>query len=115
MGVVCRLNLRELGPWAAHMRWLVWIMACVGSAYVFFFHEKYASAFFLIHFSCTHAWERYFGLLEHDAVEKYVHLAHVQIAAGHTHTHTHAHKVQHEGNIVARETENIAIHRKIHH
>uniref|UniRef100_W5KRN4 Monocyte to macrophage differentiation associated 2 n=1 Tax=Astyanax mexicanus TaxID=7994 RepID=W5KRN4_ASTMX len=34
------LNLRELGPWAAHMRWLVWIMACVGSAYVFFFHEK---------------------------------------------------------------------------
>ncbi|XP_060799044.1 monocyte to macrophage differentiation factor 2a isoform X3 [Neoarius graeffei] len=35
-----QLNLRELGPWAAHMRWLVWIMACVGSAYVFFFHEK---------------------------------------------------------------------------
>ncbi|XP_016122839.1 monocyte to macrophage differentiation factor 2a isoform X2 [Sinocyclocheilus grahami] len=35
-----RLNLRELGPWAVHMRWLVWIMACAGSAYVFFFHEK---------------------------------------------------------------------------
>ncbi|XP_042576066.1 monocyte to macrophage differentiation factor 2a isoform X2 [Cyprinus carpio] len=35
-----RLNLRELGPWAVHMRWLVWIMACIGSAYVFFFHEK---------------------------------------------------------------------------
>ncbi|XP_073695006.1 monocyte to macrophage differentiation factor 2a [Garra rufa] len=34
------LNLRELGPWAGHMRWLVWIMACAGSAYVFFFHEK---------------------------------------------------------------------------
>ncbi|XP_026111165.1 monocyte to macrophage differentiation factor 2-like [Carassius auratus] len=34
------LNLRELGPWAVHMRWLVWIMACAGSAYVFFFHEK---------------------------------------------------------------------------
>uniref|UniRef100_A0A8C2IJ68 Monocyte to macrophage differentiation associated 2 n=1 Tax=Cyprinus carpio TaxID=7962 RepID=A0A8C2IJ68_CYPCA len=34
------LNLRELGPWAVHMRWLVWIMACIGSAYVFFFHEK---------------------------------------------------------------------------
>lgn len=45
VGVVCRLNLRELGPWAAHMRWLVWIMACVGSAYVFFFHEKYAASF----------------------------------------------------------------------
>ncbi|KAK1805194.1 hypothetical protein P4O66_019549 [Electrophorus voltai] len=37
---VCRLNLRELGPWMAHMRWLVWIMACAGSAYVFFYHEK---------------------------------------------------------------------------
>ncbi|XP_059414761.1 monocyte to macrophage differentiation factor 2-like isoform X4 [Carassius carassius] len=35
-----RLNLRELGPWAVHMRWLVWIMACAGSAYVFLFHEK---------------------------------------------------------------------------
>ncbi|XP_067276075.1 monocyte to macrophage differentiation factor 2a isoform X1 [Pseudorasbora parva] len=34
------LNLRELGPWAVHMRWLVWMMACAGSAYVFFFHEK---------------------------------------------------------------------------
>lgn len=36
-----RLNLRELGPWASHMRWIVWIMACVGTAYVFFFHERY--------------------------------------------------------------------------
>ncbi|KAG7459986.1 hypothetical protein MATL_G00216380 [Megalops atlanticus] len=35
------LNLRELGPWAWHMRWMVWIMACVGTAYVFFFHERY--------------------------------------------------------------------------
>ncbi|XP_064178624.1 monocyte to macrophage differentiation factor 2-like isoform X4 [Anguilla rostrata] len=36
-----RLNLRELGPWASHMRWLIWIMASVGTAYVFFFHERY--------------------------------------------------------------------------
>ncbi|XP_023411713.1 monocyte to macrophage differentiation factor 2 isoform X2 [Loxodonta africana] len=36
-----RLNLRELGPWASHMRWLVWIMASVGTIYVFFFHERY--------------------------------------------------------------------------
>ncbi|EPQ15598.1 Monocyte to macrophage differentiation factor 2 [Myotis brandtii] len=36
-----RLNLRELGPWAAHMRWLVWVMASVGTVYVFFFHERY--------------------------------------------------------------------------
>lgn len=35
-----RLNLRELGPWASHMRWLVWIMASVGTVYVFFFHER---------------------------------------------------------------------------
>ncbi|XP_020864083.1 monocyte to macrophage differentiation factor 2 [Phascolarctos cinereus] len=35
------LNLRELGPWAAHMRWIVWIMASVGTIYVFFFHERY--------------------------------------------------------------------------
>ncbi|XP_018588292.1 monocyte to macrophage differentiation factor 2-like isoform X1 [Scleropages formosus] len=35
------LNLRELGPWASHMRWVIWIMACVGTAYVFFFHERY--------------------------------------------------------------------------
>ncbi|KAG7265326.1 hypothetical protein CRUP_021635 [Coryphaenoides rupestris] len=35
------LNLRELGPWASHMRWLVWVMASVGTAYVFFFHERY--------------------------------------------------------------------------
>nr|KAF6349413.1 monocyte to macrophage differentiation associated 2 [Myotis myotis] len=35
------LNLRELGPWAAHMRWLVWVMASVGTIYVFFFHERY--------------------------------------------------------------------------
>ncbi|XP_035573488.1 ras-associating and dilute domain-containing protein isoform X10 [Canis lupus dingo] len=34
------LNLRELGPWASHMRWLVWIMASVGTIYVFFFHER---------------------------------------------------------------------------
>ena len=35
-----RLNLRELGPWASHMRWLVWIMASTGTVYVFFFHER---------------------------------------------------------------------------
>ncbi|XP_037670938.1 monocyte to macrophage differentiation factor 2 isoform X8 [Choloepus didactylus] len=34
------LNLRELGPWASHMRWLVWIMASVGTVYVFLFHER---------------------------------------------------------------------------
>ncbi|MEQ2293566.1 hypothetical protein AMECASPLE_034823, partial [Ameca splendens] len=33
------LNLRELGPWACHMRWLVWVMASFGTTYVFFFHE----------------------------------------------------------------------------
>ncbi|XP_042561453.1 monocyte to macrophage differentiation factor 2a [Clupea harengus] len=38
------LNLRELGPLAAQMRWMVWVMACVGSAYVFFFHERYKIA-----------------------------------------------------------------------
>uniref|UniRef100_A0ABI7WH22 Monocyte to macrophage differentiation associated 2 n=1 Tax=Felis catus TaxID=9685 RepID=A0ABI7WH22_FELCA len=37
------LNLRELGPWASHMRWLVWIMASVGTVYVFFFHERTGS------------------------------------------------------------------------
>lgn len=35
------LMLRELGPWTCHMRWLIWVMACIGSAYVFFFHERY--------------------------------------------------------------------------
>ncbi|KAK2817772.1 hypothetical protein Q7C36_021705 [Tachysurus vachellii] len=35
------LTLRELGPWAAHMRWVVWAMASGGTAYVFFFHERY--------------------------------------------------------------------------
>uniref|UniRef100_A0A4X2LQS7 Monocyte to macrophage differentiation associated 2 n=1 Tax=Vombatus ursinus TaxID=29139 RepID=A0A4X2LQS7_VOMUR len=35
------LNLRELGPWAAHMRWIVWLMASVGTIYVFFFHERW--------------------------------------------------------------------------
>uniref|UniRef100_A0A3Q3AYR5 Monocyte to macrophage differentiation-associated 2a n=1 Tax=Kryptolebias marmoratus TaxID=37003 RepID=A0A3Q3AYR5_KRYMA len=35
------LMLRELGPWTCHMRWLIWVMACVGSVYVFFFHERY--------------------------------------------------------------------------
>uniref|UniRef100_A0A8C6WF51 Monocyte to macrophage differentiation associated 2 n=1 Tax=Neogobius melanostomus TaxID=47308 RepID=A0A8C6WF51_9GOBI len=35
------LMLRELGPWACHMRWLIWVMACVGSMYVFFFHERF--------------------------------------------------------------------------
>ncbi|XP_053132337.1 monocyte to macrophage differentiation factor 2 isoform X3 [Hemicordylus capensis] len=34
------LNLRELGPWASHMRWIVWIMASIGTVYVFFFHER---------------------------------------------------------------------------
>uniref|UniRef100_A0A3Q3C8X2 Monocyte to macrophage differentiation-associated 2b n=1 Tax=Haplochromis burtoni TaxID=8153 RepID=A0A3Q3C8X2_HAPBU len=27
------LNLRELGPWACHMRWLVWVMASFGTTY----------------------------------------------------------------------------------
>lgn len=41
-GVLCfpRLMLRELGPWACHMRWLIWVMALLGSMYVFFFHER---------------------------------------------------------------------------
>nr|KAF6347024.1 monocyte to macrophage differentiation associated 2 [Pipistrellus kuhlii] len=38
---LARLNLRELGPWAAHMRWPVWVMASVGTVYVFFFRERY--------------------------------------------------------------------------
>lgn len=40
LALSARLNLRELGPWASHMRWLVWIMASVGTVYVFFFHER---------------------------------------------------------------------------
>ncbi|XP_043091335.1 monocyte to macrophage differentiation factor isoform X2 [Puntigrus tetrazona] len=36
-----RLNLRELGPLAAHMRWFVWLMAAAGTIYVFNYHEKY--------------------------------------------------------------------------
>ncbi|KAJ1096481.1 hypothetical protein NDU88_001621 [Pleurodeles waltl] len=35
------LNLRELGPWASHMRWIIWFMASTGTIYVFFFHERY--------------------------------------------------------------------------
>lgn len=35
-----RLNLRELGPLAAHMRWFVWLMAAAGTIYVFNYHEK---------------------------------------------------------------------------
>ncbi|XP_062342616.1 monocyte to macrophage differentiation factor isoform X2 [Osmerus eperlanus] len=35
------LNLRELGPVAAHMRWFVWLMAVAGTVYVFYYHEKY--------------------------------------------------------------------------
>uniref|UniRef100_UPI00358FBCA7 monocyte to macrophage differentiation factor 2-like isoform X2 n=1 Tax=Myxine glutinosa TaxID=7769 RepID=UPI00358FBCA7 len=35
------LNLRELGPWAVHMRWLVWLMAAVGSLYIYHFHERH--------------------------------------------------------------------------
>ncbi|XP_056096551.1 monocyte to macrophage differentiation factor isoform X1 [Rhinichthys klamathensis goyatoka] len=35
------LNLRELGPLAAHMRWFVWLMAAAGTIYVFNYHEKY--------------------------------------------------------------------------
>ncbi|XP_048847909.1 monocyte to macrophage differentiation factor 2-like isoform X1 [Brienomyrus brachyistius] len=35
------LNLRDLGPWASHMRWVIWVMACIGTAYVFFFHERF--------------------------------------------------------------------------
>lgn len=36
-----RLNLRELGPLAAHMRWFVWFMAAAGTMYVFNYHEKW--------------------------------------------------------------------------
>uniref|UniRef100_A0AAZ3SAB4 Monocyte to macrophage differentiation-associated 2a n=1 Tax=Oncorhynchus tshawytscha TaxID=74940 RepID=A0AAZ3SAB4_ONCTS len=36
-----RLMLRELGPWSSHMRWIIWIMAVIGSTYVFYFHERY--------------------------------------------------------------------------
>ncbi|XP_052375036.1 monocyte to macrophage differentiation factor-like isoform X3 [Oncorhynchus keta] len=36
-----RLNLRELGPLAVHMRWFVWLMAAAGTIYVFNYHEKY--------------------------------------------------------------------------
>ncbi|XP_051982349.1 monocyte to macrophage differentiation factor 2-like [Xyrauchen texanus] len=35
------LTLRELGPLAAHMRWVVWVMASGGTGYVFFFHERF--------------------------------------------------------------------------
>ncbi|KAE8282764.1 Monocyte to macrophage differentiation factor [Larimichthys crocea] len=38
------LNLRELGPLAAHMRWFVWLMAAAGTIYVFNYHEKVRSA-----------------------------------------------------------------------
>ncbi|EHH62824.1 Progestin and adipoQ receptor family member 10, partial [Macaca fascicularis] len=46
------LNLRELGPWASHIRWLVWIMASVGTIYVFFFHERTRSC---VRFPCGEA------------------------------------------------------------
>nr|XP_034963999.1 monocyte to macrophage differentiation factor [Zootoca vivipara] len=36
-----RLNLRELGPLASHMRWFIWLMAAGGATYVFLYHEKY--------------------------------------------------------------------------
>lgn len=35
-----RLNLRELGPLASHMRWFIWLMAAGGTIYVFLYHEK---------------------------------------------------------------------------
>uniref|UniRef100_A0A674DUA7 Monocyte to macrophage differentiation associated 2 n=1 Tax=Salmo trutta TaxID=8032 RepID=A0A674DUA7_SALTR len=35
------LMLRELGPWSSHMRWIIWIMAVIGSTYVYYFHERY--------------------------------------------------------------------------
>uniref|UniRef100_A0A3P8U9Z2 Uncharacterized protein n=1 Tax=Amphiprion percula TaxID=161767 RepID=A0A3P8U9Z2_AMPPE len=50
------LNLRELGPWACHMRWLVWVMASFGTTYVFFFHEKSVPTFvhsFQLGMSCN--------------------------------------------------------------
>ncbi|KAJ8253827.1 hypothetical protein COCON_G00204390 [Conger conger] len=43
------LNLRELGPWAWHMRWVVWIMACVGTVYVVFFHERFKIVEFIFY------------------------------------------------------------------
>ncbi|XP_044153909.1 monocyte to macrophage differentiation factor isoform X2 [Bufo gargarizans] len=36
-----RLNLRELGPLASHMRWFIWLMAAGGTIYVFLYHERY--------------------------------------------------------------------------
>lgn len=36
-----RLNLRELDPLAAHMRWFVWLMAAAGTIYVFVYHERW--------------------------------------------------------------------------
>nr|XP_020476931.1 monocyte to macrophage differentiation factor 2 isoform X2 [Monopterus albus] len=47
------LMLRELGPWACHMRWLIWVMACIGSMYVFFFHESFLPA----GTSCWSCWD----------------------------------------------------------
>ncbi|XP_075072848.1 monocyte to macrophage differentiation factor isoform X4 [Mixophyes fleayi] len=35
------LNLRELGPLASHMRWLIWLMAAGGTIYVFLYHENF--------------------------------------------------------------------------
>ena len=37
---ISRLNLRELGPLASHMRWFIWLMAAGGTIYVFLYHEK---------------------------------------------------------------------------
>ncbi|MBN3306856.1 PAQRA factor, partial [Amia calva] len=48
------LNLRELGPWASHMRWIIWIMACVGTAYVFFFHESRPLEYIYFLLSCRY-------------------------------------------------------------
>ncbi|MEE6506987.1 hypothetical protein FKM82_007925 [Ascaphus truei] len=41
-----RLNLRELGPLASHMRWFIWLMAVGGTIYVFLYHERYGLRFF---------------------------------------------------------------------
>ncbi|CAF91642.1 unnamed protein product, partial [Tetraodon nigroviridis] len=47
------LMLRELGPWSCHMRWLIWVMAGVGSMYVFFFHERLEASLLVLETSFT--------------------------------------------------------------
>ncbi|XP_023254177.1 monocyte to macrophage differentiation factor 2-like, partial [Seriola lalandi dorsalis] len=69
------LMLRELGPWACHMRWLIWVMACVGSMYVFFFHERYKLVELL-------------GYVAMGAVPALVILSMVRTKHSHNHSHS---------------------------